>query len=152
MSGTDKGNLDSAVSKLSGIEAGAQENVIESIKVNNTALTPDANKAVNITVPTKVGQLNNDSGFITKAVSDLTNYYKKSETYTQTEIDNKLSAIPKFAISVVQSLPTSDISTTTVYLVSSGTESNNLYTEYIYVNNKWEILGTQKLDLSPYVK
>lgn len=152
MSGTDKGNLDNAVSKLSGIESGAQENVIETIKVNNSALTPDANKAVNITVPTKVGQLNNDSGFITKAVSDLTNYYKKSETYTQTEIDNKLSAIPKFAISVVQSLPTSDISTTTVYLVSSGTESNNLYTEYIYVNNKWEILGTQKLDLSPYVK
>lgn len=152
MSGTDKGNLDNAVSKLSGIEAGAQENTIETIKVNNSALTPDANKAVNITVPTKVGQLTNDSGFITKAVSDLTNYYKKSETYTQTEIDNKLSAIPKFAISVVQSLPTSDISTTTVYLVSSGAETNNLYTEYIYVNNKWEILGTQKLDLSPYVK
>ena len=152
MSGTDKGNLDQAVTKLSGIEAGAQENVIETVKVNNEALTPDANKAVNITVPTKVSQLSNDSKYITKAVSDLTNYYKKTETYTQTEIDNKLSAIPKFAISVVQTLPTSDISTTTVYLVSTGTETNNLYTEYIYVNNKWEILGTQKLDLSPYVK
>ena len=152
MSGTDKGNLDSAVSKLSGIESGAQENVIETVKVNNTALTPDANKAVNITVPTKTGDLTNNSGFITKAVSNLTNYYKKSETYTQTEIDNKLSAIPKFAISVVQALPTQDISTTTVYLVQTGTETNNLYTEYIYVNNKWEILGTQKLDLSPYVK
>jgi len=115
-------------------------------------LTPDANKAVNITVPTKTGDLANDSGFITKAVNDLTNYYTKSETYTQTEINNKISAIPKFAISVVQSLPTKDISSTTVYLVSSGTETNNLYTEYIYVNNKWEILGTQKLDLSPYVK
>lgn len=152
MSGTDKGNLDSAVSKLSGIEAGAQENVIESIKVNNTALIPDANKAVNITVPTKTGELTNNSGFITKAVNDLTNYYKKSETYTQTEINDKLSAIPKFAIQVVQSLPTSNISATTVYLVSTGSETNNLYTEYIYVNNKWEILGTQKLDLSPYVK
>ncbi len=38
-------------------------NVIETVKVNNTALTPDANKTVNITVPTKVSDLNNDSGF-----------------------------------------------------------------------------------------
>lgn len=151
MSDTDKGNLDSAVSKLSGIDAGAQVNVIETIKKNGTALTV-TNKAVDISVPTKTSDITNDSGYITKAVNDLTNYYKKSETYTQTEIDNKLSTIPKFAISVVQSLPTQNISTTTVYLVQTGTETNNLYTEYIYVNNKWEILGTQKLDLSPYVK
>lgn len=152
MSGADKDNLDAAVQKLSGIEDGSQANIIETVKVNNSPLTPDADKAVNITVPTKTGDLANDSGFITKAVNDLTNYYTKSETYTQTEINNKISTIPKFAISVVQSLPTRDISPTTVYLVSSGTETNNLYTEYIYVNNKWEILGTQKLDLSPYVK
>lgn len=151
MSGTDKGNLDQAVTKLSGIANGAQVNVIETVKKNGTALTV-TNKAVDISVPTKTSDISNDSGFITKAVNDLTNYYKKSETYTQTEIDNKISAIPKFAIQVVQSLPTSNISTTTVYLVSTGTETNNLYTEYIYVNNKWEILGTQKLDLSPYVK
>ena len=152
MSGADKGNLDQAVAKLSGVETGAQENVIEVVKVNNSALTPDSNKAVNITVPTKVSQLDNDSQYITKAVSDLTNYYKKTETYTQTEINNKISAIPKFSISVVQALPTSDISSTTVYLVTTGNETNNLYTEYIYVNNAWEILGTQKLDLTPYVK
>ena len=42
-----------------------QTNVIETVKVNNTALTPDANKAVNITVPTKTSDLTNDSGFIT---------------------------------------------------------------------------------------
>lgn len=151
MSGTDKGNLDQAVTKLSGIANGAQVNVIETVKKNGTALTV-TNKAVDISVPTKTSDISNDSGFITKAVNDLTNYYKKSETYTQTEIDNKISAIPKFAIQVVQSLPTSNISATTVYLVSTGSETNNLYTEYIYVNNKWEILGTQKLDLSPYVK
>lgn len=37
-------------------------NVIETIKVNNTALTP-VSKAVNITVPTKVSDLTNDSNF-----------------------------------------------------------------------------------------
>ena len=38
------------------------ENVIETIKVNNNQLTP-VNKAVNITVPTKVSDLTNDSNF-----------------------------------------------------------------------------------------
>lgn len=51
--------------KLSGIETGAEANIIESVKVNGSALTPDANKAVDITVPTKVSDLTNDSGFVT---------------------------------------------------------------------------------------
>ncbi len=34
--------------KLDGIASGAQANVIETVKVNNTTLTPDANKAINI--------------------------------------------------------------------------------------------------------
>lgn len=37
--------------KLSGVAAGAQVNVIETVKVNGTALTPDANKAVNVVIP-----------------------------------------------------------------------------------------------------
>lgn len=64
----------------------------------------------------------------------------------------ELSAIPKFAIQVVTSLPTSNISATTVYLLSSGSETNNLYTEYIYINSKWEKLGEQKVDLTNYVQ
>ena len=44
---------------------GDYENTIETVKVNGTALTPDANKAVNVEVPTKVSDLTNDSGFIT---------------------------------------------------------------------------------------
>lgn len=152
MSSTDKQNLDNAVQKLSGIDAGADVNVIETIKVNNSALTPDSNKAVNITVPTKVGDLTNDSGFITKAVNDLTNYYKKSETYTKTEVDNLVDVIPKFSIAVVNALPTENISNTTIYLVQSGNNTSNLYTEYIYVNSAWEILGAQEVDLSGYVR
>ena len=50
--------------KLAGITAGAQPNVIEVIKKNNQALTITG-KAVNITVPTKTSEIVNDSGFIT---------------------------------------------------------------------------------------
>lgn len=54
--------------KLGGIATGAQVNVIETVKVNGTAQTPSS-KAVNITVPTKVSDLTNDSGFITGVTS-----------------------------------------------------------------------------------
>lgn len=73
--------------KLADIAEGAQVNVIETVKVNNSALTPDANKAVDITVPTTTSQLTNNSGFITKAVNDLDNYYTKSNVYTQAAIN-----------------------------------------------------------------
>lgn len=42
-----------------------EDNVIEVVEVNGTALTPDTNKAVNITVPTKTSDLTNDSNFVT---------------------------------------------------------------------------------------
>lgn len=45
--------------KLAGIAAGAQVNVIESVKVNGTAQTI-SNKEIDIPVPTKLSQLTND--------------------------------------------------------------------------------------------
>lgn len=42
---------------IEGSGGGGDINVIEAVKVNGTALTPDANKAVNITVPTSLSQL-----------------------------------------------------------------------------------------------
>lgn len=50
--------------KLAGIANGAQANILEAVKVNGTAQTITG-KAVDITVPTAVSQLTNDSGFIT---------------------------------------------------------------------------------------
>ena len=38
----------------------------------------------------------------------------------------------------------------TIYLVSAGNESGNLYEEYIYVNNAWEKFGAASIDLSGY--
>lgn len=57
---------DEEQNKLAGIANGAQANVLEAVKVNGAAQTI-TDKAVNITVPTAVSQLTNDSGFITSA-------------------------------------------------------------------------------------
>lgn len=121
---------------------------------------PDTTK-----IPEATSDLTNDSGFITKTVADLVNYYTKSQTYTQAEVNALVSEIPKFGISVVNALPTSGISKTTIYLVKSGSDVD-LYTEYIFIvddnapndgsgtydesGGAWEILGSQKVDLTGY--
>lgn len=110
------------------VATGGEVNVIETIKFNGTALEV-TDKTVELSAV---------------VASDLESYY------TKTEVDNKVSAIPKFAIEVVSELPTTNIGSATVYLVSTGNETDNLYTEYIYANGAWETLGTQKCDLSNY--
>lgn len=67
------------------------------------------------------------------------------------ELKNLVDLLPQFAIEVVQTLPVSDISETTIYLVpAQDPEQGNYYEEYIYVNNAWELVGTTAVDLSGY--
>lgn len=102
--------------------------------------------------PTKVSDFTNDSGFVTSTVNNLANYYLKSETYTQAQVDALIGAISTISIEVVQSLPTQDIKTNTIYLVPKQTAgTQNVYDEYIYVNNAWELIGDTEIDLSNYV-
>lgn len=91
------------------------------------------------------------SSFVTNTVDNLINYYKKSETYSQSEVNSLIGAISTLNIQVVQVLPTQDISTTTIYLVPRQTaETSNVYDEYIYVSNAWEKIGSTDIDLSNY--
>lgn len=115
----------------------------------------DTNKALELRLKsadlqTKLDEYRAAKGLIDKTVNDLVNYYNKSQTLTKDEINALVSAIPKFKIKVVTALPTSNISDTTVYLVKSGDDDTNLYTEYIRAGGKWEKLGTQTVDLTGY--
>ena len=38
----------------------------------------------------------------------------------------------------------------TLYLVTNTNETNNLYKEYVYVNDGWELVGSADIDLSSY--
>lgn len=51
--------------KLTGVEDGAEVNVIDTVKVNGSALTPSS-KAVDISVPTTVAQLSDASDYAKK--------------------------------------------------------------------------------------
>ena len=103
-------------------------------------------------VELKGNKTSSDLGLITNAVDDLVNYYKKSETFTKQEVNNLIAAITTLDIQVVQTLPTEDISTTTIYLVPKTTaEQNDAYDEYIYVSNAWEHIGSTEVDLTNYI-
>ena len=87
-------------------------------------------------IPTKTSQLTNNSGFITNAVNNLTNYYLKSETYTKSEVQQLLSTISSLKLEVVTNLPTTNISSNTIYLKPlDSAKENNIYEEYIYINS-----------------
>ena len=134
------GRVATALDRISGHDTNIEEintSVAERLKTADLAAKLDAYKAA--------------QGLVSNTTSNLTNYYLKSEIYTKEEVAALISAIPKFEIKVVTSLPTSNISLTTVYLVKDTTEGGGLYTEYIYVNGAWEELGSQTVDLSGYI-
>lgn len=66
-------------------------NVIEAVKVNGTALTPDANKAVNVIVPTKTSDLTNDSNFTT--LSEVTQTIVNSAPTTLDTLNELAAAL-----------------------------------------------------------
>ena len=64
-----------------------------------------------------------------------------------------IGAISTVSIQVVQTLPVQDIQTNVIYLVPKTTaQTQNVYDEYIYVNNAWEKIGDTQIDLSEYAR
>lgn len=117
-------------------------------KIDETALADYAKKT---DLKTKLSEFENDSEFITNTVDNLTNYYLKTETYTQDEVNNLISNINKITVEVVAELPTENISTSTIYLILIDTEKN-VYSQNMYINEKWAVLGSTSVDLTGYVK
>ena len=84
---SDNNYTDAEKAKLAALDANGEENVIEIVKVNGAALTPDASKAVDVTVPTKTSDLTNDDNVVKDA-----NYTHTDNNYSTSE-KNKLNGI-----------------------------------------------------------
>lgn len=81
--------------------------------------------------------------------NDLTNgagYQTASEV--QSAISTAIGNISGFSFEIVENLPATG-STSKVYLkLKSPSETgDNIYTEYIFVNNKWEVIGDTSVSL-----
>ena len=210
-----KAKYDTAVAKVDELtETGGAPNVIEIVKVNGTPLTPDANKAVDVSVPTKTSQLTNDDNTVKDAnyVHTDNNYTTTEknklaglENYDDTEIKNQIAQAGKIDIikvngtaqavtnkTVELTIPTNNNQLTNgagyqteaqvntliangiagiqgisysvvtalpatgeagvIYLLANNGANPNIYDEYIYVNDKFEKIGTTDIDLSGYVE
>lgn len=140
--------------KLSGIASGAQANVIESVKVNGTALTPSA-KSVDVTVPTKVSQLTNDSGFqnATQVNSTIAGKGYQTQSQVQSLINSAVGNITSIKYEKVSSLPAAG-SNGVIYLIAHSHGTQDIYDEYIWLTESktFEKIGNTDIDLSGYVK
>ena len=107
--------------------------------------TADAVEWANvIDKPTALSQFTNDENFIDNTVNNLANYYLKTETYTQTEINNLIGQIATLSVEKVDALPEGEaIKTNVIYLVAkTDTDTNKefgyapRYAEYRYNPNE----------------
>lgn len=91
---TERINWDSAKTHADSAHApvDAQANVIESVEVNGVALTPTS-KTIDITVPTKVSELTNDSGYKTTDNNTTYSLSKSGSTITLTGSDGSTASV-----------------------------------------------------------
>lgn len=74
------------------------------------------------------------------------------EAATKEYVQNLIDAVVNQRFLIVDELPTEDIKTNTIYLVlEPSEEQNDVYEEYVYINESWELLGTTRIDLSNYL-
>lgn len=93
------------------------------------------------------------SQFITNTVDDLVNYYKKTETYTQEQVNSLIGAINQFKFEIYPSL--GDITTPSsnvLYLIGPSGSGADKYEEYVYANGEFTKIGDTSIDLSGYLR
>lgn len=99
------------------------------------------------TVPTNVSAFTNDAGYLTSHQS-LDNYATKSYV-EQVVAGIETGALKRKVVSVLPA-PASGIDENTIYMVANSGSGDDVYDEYLYVNNKWERIGSSAVDLTDY--
>ena len=89
-------------------------------------------------------QRQNDGNIVVN-VEPKYDYHAANKQY----VDSLFATLSSVEFKVVSALPTTNISKTTIYL--KPIQGKEEYEEYIYIENKWEMLGTTQIDLSNYI-
>ena len=140
-----KAESDAVAARVKALEdVGAQANVIESIKVNGTAQAVGSDKSVNITMPTKVGDLTNDKKY-------------QTDTEVSTAISKAVAAADHLKRKVVESTSAIDLKAADasqyIYMVPKGSAGDaDKYDEYMVIDGVLEKMGDWGVDLSGYVQ
>lgn len=134
---TELGILSTRIDELEAV--GGEPNIITSVKVNGTALNVTG-KAVDISVPVKVSELTNDGKY-----------------QSDTEVAAAIAAAPHLQRKKVADASAIDPSAADadkyIYMVpKTGSDSDDLYDEYMVLDGKVEHVGNTKVDLTGYVQ
>ena len=142
----EKKKLSDTAKKVQDLETtGGQTNVIETVKVNGTALEPDAQKAVDISVPT------------TEQIKTQIEAYKyQTESQVSSAITRALAAQEAKRYVKVESFVALPVTGEdgVIYLIPHANGDNNAYDEYFWnsTDNKYEKYGNTDIDLTGYVE
>lgn len=135
---TDSNYTQAEKSKLESVKENAEPNVIIGIKVNGNQQTTN-DRIVELTIPTDNSSLGNGAGY--------TNESKVKEL-----ISKELSGVRGFDYEVVQSLPQTGEKGKFYLIKVSEDGGNDIYDEYIYVDDKFEKIGSKAMSLDGYLQ
>lgn len=90
--------------------------------------------------------------FVKNTVNNLTNYYLKTETYTQAEVNALIGGLSTFHYEIYPSTSSvTDPQSNVLYLIGPAGSGADKYEEYVYSNNNWVKIGDTSINLSNYV-
>lgn len=139
--------------KLDGIAAEATKVIVDSA-LSNTSTNAVQNKTVNAALAEKAPL---DSPIFTGTPKAPTATAGTKDTtiattaFVTNAIATAVAGISTLSFEVVSTLPESG-KTATIYLKSKTGTTNDIYDEYIWVNEKWELIGSTSVDLTGYMK
>lgn len=109
--------------------------------------------AATLTVPTNNNELTNGAGYQTasQVESRITSKGYQTEDQVNTLIASGIADITGIEYTVTPTLPSVG-EPGVIYLVPNSGTNPNIYDEYIYVNNKFEKIGTTDVDLTGYLQ
>lgn len=76
--------------------------------------------------------------------------YIKDNYYDKTAVNDLISGLTAgINLQIVETLPTENIDTNTIYLIlKEESFLNDYYDEYMYINSQWELIGNTRVDLT----
>ena len=154
--GTLEGTVGGHTTKLAALEETAQtkaqaeieHNAIKALigaptKVEGETTTPAT--GVYVEIEKKADKASTLAGY------GITDAYTKGET--DSAIATAVANAGHLKRVIVDTLPATEIDTNTIYMVPTVGDSifdDNIYDEYMYINGKWEKIGTTETDLTQY--
>ena len=127
-------------SNITDLDKNIQDN-LDSIKELTQSLTDLSNTLDTHIKNTVIHVTQNDKDLWNATLQNAKDYAKKL-----------FDSVTSFSIQIVDTLPTENIKEMTIYFIkNSHNNESDYYDEYMYINNKWEIIGSTFVNLTPYL-